>query len=177
MPSLADHYQEHRYLPDGEFDLTIKFGEMKTANSGNRGPEFIFTDDEGRSVKRVYWLSDKALPMYAQLAKDTGMSKEEMGKIDFSNDSHHRKLDGRRVRGTIERDRQQGKYAELVKTAPVNPNVPAKGEAPRRESAPSHSAGGGYGHDGYGAQPQSAGGFNPTQPPAGTLPDDDGLPF
>lgn len=173
MPSLADHLQEFDYLPDGEFDCTIKFHEMKTANSGNRGPEFVLTSDDGRSVKTVRWLSEKALSMYAQFASHAGMTKDELGKIDFSNDSHHAKLDGRRIRVTVARDSREGKYAEVAKTAPVNPNVPAKGEAPQQNPQPSRQTAGNSGGFGNGG-----GSFNPGQ--GGNMgapaPDDD-LPF
>ena len=94
---------EGSWMPPGEHDVVITSYKPFTANSGNRGIEYTFRDNLGRTIKDACYLSQKALWKLANLAKACGMKKQQAASFDETNERQHSWFINKRLRIIVEK--------------------------------------------------------------------------
>jgi len=159
--SLADHWSEGNgggsgsYLPEGIHDVTVIDNRTFNANSGNKGVEFIVRNDLGLTCKTdSFWLiptqaqKDKGVDPQRRLAgfvNACGLAREECENYDPLLPQNHSRMNGKRVRVTVENDANG--YSVAVRwervTEDTQPeqqsyqhDIPNDDDLPQRNTAP-----------------------------------------
>lgn len=92
--SLADHYDNQNYLPEGWHQVTvIEHAVEKPAKANHPKVEFKVQHADGRGARsQAFWLTDKALGFLASFAAACGVSKDDMRNYDPHNPNAHAQL-------------------------------------------------------------------------------------
>ena len=74
--NLERHYDDGKYLPEGDHRVEIIKFRRFTANSGTEGLEYIGRDEHGKDGKITFWLTEASEWRLGHFARDCGLPRE-----------------------------------------------------------------------------------------------------
>jgi len=121
-----------KWLEAGVYDVRVTSFTTGISERGTPFVQFVLEADDGRTINKRYWLSDKAVAagFLTEFAIDCGLSSEQIGSYDVDIDNCHARFQNKRVCVTVNQVNkanpgEEPKYIhEVVRTKPISGPAP-----------------------------------------------------